>query len=186
MRGLLQIRGFLGEQSRRRLLNLLEDAALEWKRSGELGRAGIGSVLQLASEAARDEPAMIEVTTLMASWVYEAVEGHMPGALPAPHDLDVQVFPVRMTGCRQEPPSQSAHRDSAGGVHPAITAISYLLVEDVVGGELVLFDEESSDGPTTSIRPATGDLIVIAGNRLHAVAPLLSGSRVSMVTNFYS
>lgn len=186
MTRIVHVSGFLGERRRRRLLGLLDDQSLAWRRSGELGRTGSGSVLQLASEAARDVPAMKEVTASMASWVYQAVECHRPGALPPPDHLDVQVFPVRMTGCLQEPPSHSAHRDTTGSAHPVITAISYLIVEGAVGGDLLLFNDDVNAGPTTSISPATGDLVVMDGDQLHAVAPLLSGSRVSVVTNFYT
>jgi predicted 2-oxoglutarate/Fe(II)-dependent dioxygenase YbiX len=88
-----------------------------------------------------------------------------------------------MVGNPDDPPSQTPHRDHAGGRVPATTTLYYLQVDDTVGGELVIYDDV--DGPSHRVTPTTDLLVVIPGEQLHAVDPLVRGYRVTIVTNFY-
>lgn len=174
---------FLGERRRSDVLRLLSSPGLEWERSDRLGRTTFGRMWQLASSAMHKRPEMMQLSTLMASLVYDEMHRSMPDLLPDPVHLIPQVFPVRMEGNTEEPPTQWAHKDEAQGRHPLATSLYYAQVENVVGGALALHD--SSGEVRTRVHPMVDCLIAIGGDQIHSVEPLTAGSRITVVTNFY-
>jgi hypothetical protein len=138
---------------------------------------------QLASAAMHRQPAMKQVSALLASVVYEEVRRTLPVLLPDPEHLVPQVFPVRMEGNPDDPPTQLAHRDGQGGPCPVATSLYYAQVENTVGGALALHDD--SGAVRACVRPASDLLVVISGDQVHSVEPLTAGSRTTIVTNFY-
>lgn len=133
-----EVNGFLGERRRADVLRLLNSPDLEWERPDRLGRTTSGRMWQLASPDMHHRPEMIQLSTLMASVVYDEIQRARPGLLPDPSEAVPQVFPVRMEGNTDEPPTQLAHKDEARGQHPCVTALYYAEVENVVGGALAL------------------------------------------------
>lgn len=176
-----QVHEFLGAERRDRLRQLLTSPALEWRRADQLGRTTSGQVWQLATRDMHDRPEMVQLANVMASLVYNEIAG--AARLPEPECVTPQVFPVRMAGDPDDPPLQTPHRDHAGDRVPAITTLYYLQVDDTLGGDLVLYDDV--DGSCDRVTPTTDLLVVIPGQQLHAVDPLVRGYRVTIVTNFY-
>ena len=61
---------------------------------------------------------------------------------------------------------------------PLASAIVYLKIEDLWGGNLVLENE-------TTIVPETGKLVLLAPGVLHSLTKWVSGKRISMNLNFW-
>jgi predicted 2-oxoglutarate/Fe(II)-dependent dioxygenase YbiX len=181
---LRQMTGLLGDTRRAHLLDLVNSPTLQWERSDVLGRTTAGRMWQLANSAMHRQPEMVSLATLMASVVYEEIGHSVPGLLPAPERLVPQVFPVRMEGNTAEPPTQWAHRDGVDGRHPLVTSVYYAQVDDTVGGELVLHDDDGR--AIVRIQPTADQLVVIDGRQTHSVEPLTAGERLTVVTNFYA
>ncbi|WP_158684527.1 2OG-Fe(II) oxygenase [Amycolatopsis orientalis] len=178
-----EVAEFLGERRRSDVLQLLSSPSLEWERSDRLGRTTFGRMWQLANSAMHKRPEMIQLSTLMASVVYDEMRRYMPALLPDSANLIPQVFPVRMEGNAEEPPAQWAHKDEARGRHPLATSLYYAEVENVTGGALALHD--SSGEVCTRVHPVADQLVAIAGDQVHSVEPLTTGKRITVVTNFY-
>lgn len=178
-----EVTGFLGERRRADVLRLLNSPDLEWERPDRLGRTTSGRMWQLANSDMHYRPEMIQLSTLMASVVYNEIQRARPRLLPDPGEAIPQVFPVRMEGNTDEPPTQWAHKDEARGQHPCVTALYYAEVENVIGGALAL--HHPSGDVHTSVEPVTDQLVVIAGDQTHSVEPLTAGNRITVVTNYY-
>lgn len=179
------IPSFLGTERRNSILQVLDSPTLSWAPSEALAKTGRGNVFQLATDADRQTPQMMNIKSIFAAIVYAKLAQRWH--LLDPNSLRVQVFPVKMTA--GEDTFQLPHVDHSGNDIPLVTAIYYAHLEDVVGGELLVYPEgargESGDYPR-HVHPVLDTLVAIRGNRVHAVAPLLGGSRTSLVCNFYS
>ncbi|WP_034274373.1 2OG-Fe(II) oxygenase [Haloechinothrix halophila] len=183
MKALHQVADFLGAKRRGDVLQLLGSPDLAWQRSDALGRTTSGRMWQLAKSDMHRQPAMRQLSVLVASVVYDEVTAALPATLPPPEDLVPQVFPVRMDGNPDEPPTQMPHRDGEGGPSPIVTTLYYAQVENAVGGALVLHDDSGT--VRARIQPASDKLVVIGGRQVHSVEPLTAGRRTTIVTNFY-
>ncbi|MFF5985906.1 2OG-Fe(II) oxygenase family protein [Prauserella flavalba] len=180
---LREVTDFLGEKRQTDVLELLRSPTLAWERSDLLGRTTSGRMWQLATSGMHRMPEMVRLSTLMASVVYEEIHRSLPELLPEPESLVPQVFPVRMEGNSDEPPTQWAHKDGAGGRHPIVTSLYYAQVDHAVGGTLVLHDDSGTE--CARVHPTADHLIIISGNQIHSVEPLTAGDRITIVTNFY-
>lgn len=178
-----EVAKFLGERRRSDVLRLLSSPGLKWERSDRLGRTTFGRMWQLASSAMHKRPEMMQLSTLMASVVYDEMQRSTPYLLSDPATLAPQVFPVRMEGNTEEPPTQWAHKDEAKGRHPLTTSLYYAQVENATGGALALHD--SSGEVRARVNPTADQLVSIDGDQVHSVEPLTAGTRITVVTNFY-
>jgi hypothetical protein len=174
---------FLGDPRRRSILDTLNHPEVQWADAKTRGRVERGTVHQLASDDVRLLPRVMALKQWYATRVHEHLAADW--SLPAPGDLDVQVFPVHMAagdGTRLLP-----HVDSTGGATPLVTTIYYVNLDDVEGGELIA--QPGPDGEVLDesriVSPQEDLLVAMDGQTLHAVAPLQSGSRISLVCNFY-
>lgn len=174
---------FLGELRRLLVLQMLDSPTLRWDRSEVMGRTGFGAVWQLADRNQHEVPEIVGLSRFLAGAVHTELGRTQPGLLPAADETVPQVFPVRMTGGRQDPPHQHPHRDGIDGRRPIATTIYYPEVRGVEGGDLVVLDRH---GRTEArICPAADMLVVLDGDTLHAVEPVFVGLRTSIVVNFY-
>lgn len=194
MRDVVVIDQAFAQPARARVLNLLSASTLRWSPPPS-ARASGGRTFQLATSDEHGTAVMLELTANLASLVHRLLE--VPMTLPPSDSLVAQVFPVLMEGDRDAPPFQDAHRDSGripglrtlseDEVHPIVTSVYYARVSNLVGGDLVLMeradDDDEDDRP---IEPLTNRLVAFDGRQLHRVRPLLQGSRLSIVINFYS
>lgn len=178
-----EVSGFLGEKRRAAVLRLLQSPTLKWERSDRLGRTTSGRMWQLANSAMHRRPEVMQLSTLMASIVYDEVHRTMPDLLPDSSRMVPQVFPVRMEGNDEEPPAQRAHQDEAGGRNPLVTSLYYAAADSTVGGALALHDDQGRIRARVS--PTADQLVVIGGRQIHSVEPLTTGRRITIVTNFY-
>jgi predicted 2-oxoglutarate/Fe(II)-dependent dioxygenase YbiX len=102
-------------------------------------------------------------------------------SLPEPGLLTPQVFPVAMTGSRDQPPHQRPHTDNHHGAHPLVTSVYYARVQDTDGGAIIL----GSGSAQQTVEPREDDLIAFPGETVHSVESLYVGERLSIVCNFY-
>lgn len=181
-RALLYRSDFLGQTKRELVRVALDDDALCWLSSAALGRTASGESLQLAGEEEHRKLPMRRVAGLVASRVVDAL--HEAGIeLPSAEEITPQVFPVKMYGNQDDPPRQAPHRDQSESGHPRLTCVYYPLVENHEGGELVLYSADGTE--TAKYLPANDLLLVIGGDTVHSVEPLISGRRYTVVTNLY-
>lgn len=129
------------------------------------------------------QPEMVQLSTLMASIVFDEVQRLMPGLLRDPEGVAAQVFPVRMEGNPEEPPTQWAHVDEAAGRSPVSTSLYYAQADNIVGGALALHDDAGN--VCARVHPVADHLVVVSGRQIHSVEPLTAGNRITVVTNFY-
>jgi len=165
---------------------------LAWAPSADMGFAGRGNTMQLTSQA-RESKALASLRPVIASAVHQACHD----VLPSPDALAASVFPVVLEGSVSDPPHQLPHRDAnRQGEYPLLTCVYYLVVDQVVGGELLTLDGRPEDAVGRSweelratasavVTPEEGLAVVMPGGVTHAVAPLTSGRRISVVCNFF-
>jgi hypothetical protein len=99
-----------------------------------------------------------------------------------------QMFPVRMFGDPETPAYQEPHHDTRQGspYPPVCTNVFYARLESVVGGALAVTPQGQPDSTTPFIiDPVVNTVATFAGERVHWVAPLHAGERLSIVVNFY-
>lgn len=176
-----EVAGFLGDQRRKRILSLLESPVLEWARADCLGRTTRGRVWQLANRAMHTTLEMRQLSTLLAGAIYDELTATID--LPEPADLLPQVFPVKMYGNPEEPPAQIPHIDGSPSRRPLITSLYYAHVKGITGGNLCL--HETRDVLAAKVVPRSDHLTAIPGQQLHSVEPMTTGTRITIVTNFY-
>lgn len=171
------------------IAKLLKSPTLRWSQRQSQAAAGRGSVLQLAGPEQHDAESMELVRSIMLSMAWRFAGPLLGGRTP--EEIVPQIFPVLMLGDKWSPSSQLPHRDtvewSGREVHPIFTLIYYFLLDDIVGGELLIVDDVEDGGISvrSTIAPVFDHVVILPGNQLHAVAPLLSGTRGSIVTNLY-
>jgi predicted 2-oxoglutarate/Fe(II)-dependent dioxygenase YbiX len=171
------------------IANLLRDPTLYWSARSDPLSASRGPVLQLLNAEQHENAVMEAVRNIILRHAWHYAEPFLNGKLP--EDLIPQIFPVMMVAAKNDSPLQLPHRDSfeSDGIvsFPLITLIYYHSVEDLTGGELLIFDEVGS-APciVQKIQPEINHLVVLDGKQLHAVSPMISGRRGSVVTNLYA
>jgi hypothetical protein len=183
----VQVDDFLGSETHRAVLDLLGSPNLCWKLQRRLDRASRGQTLQLASQLDHDTSEMIRLSRLLAGAAFDALATLMPPA----DAMSPQIFPVVMTGSREDPPLQQPHRDThlrdGHAFHPVWTSVYYPVVQGLCGGDLVGIDV--SDGQLVSSfrhSPKPNQLVAFPGDTIHWVEPLWEGRRTSVVINFFA
>jgi hypothetical protein len=181
--GVFVRRGFLSPPDLMKVLSALERLAPSWTLSEELGLLGRGRTVQvrpgdIAAQAPLDEVRRIVAPQALA-WA-RACGFWLPSA------PRLQMFPVRMIGDRLAPPRQEPHVDTYGGPSdvPVCTIVFYAKAHRLTGGDLIVAAVEP-DRPPLALQPTPNSIASFAGDRVHWVAPLFDGERLSVVINLY-
>jgi hypothetical protein len=167
---------------------LLRSPAIRW--APRVGSAARGNSVQFAEEAMHALP---EVTRLR-----DGLVGRL-GAVLSPQDAKlvstsvVQVFPVLMEpSTTDEETEQYPHSDEGlvdGALRsPQITCVLYVLVRELQGGDLVCWNQtcQADHCEMVRVQPRTNRLVMMPGSQIHSVTPVVRGTRLSIVINFYA
>lgn len=182
-RGVFFRRSFLSPFAHIDVLDALDGLGERWTDSQRLGLLGRGGVSQIRVDAEGDRRRLDRVRETLAPAVLQwAISCGFRFAKPPA----LQVFPVRMFGDAQAPAHQEPHVDEAPGQAgpPICTSVFYARVREVKGGELAVAGEDEGSAPVL-VTPAANAIATFAGERVHWVAPLLCGERLSVVVNLY-
>ena len=177
--------GFLAPTDLLRVLAAIDRLSPSWTSSEQLGLLGRGRTTQVRSSDLAAQAPLDEIRHFLAPATLQWAKSCGFWFAGPPR---LQLFPVRMIGDKTAPPSQEPHVDTYGGPSdvPVCTNVFYAKADGLDGGELML--APMPDGPTVdpiAIRPTPNTIATIAGDRVHWVAPLYAGERISIVINLY-
>ncbi len=178
-------RDFLAPLELMKTLSALDRLTSSWAPSQELRLLGRGQTSQVRGADIAVQAQLDVVRNLLAP---AALRWARTCGFWFAKPPRLQLFPVRMVGDPAAPAYQEPHVDSVESQpDPPICAnVFYARAKAIVGGELVVAARSGADlSDAVAIQPAANMLVSFAGDRVHAVRPLLAGERLSVVINFY-
>jgi len=176
---------FLAPLELMKTLQALDRLASSWAPSREMRLLGRGGTTQVRGA---DMAVQAQLGVVRAILAPPALQWAKACGFWFPRPPQLQLFPVRMLGDRDDPAYQEPHVDSVETQpDPPICAnVFYARARAIEGGELVVAARSGEDlSDAVIVRPTANTLVSFAGDRVHTVKPLYAGERLSVVINFY-